>query len=300
MDHNELNRFWDATLKELQAVPIDAEVQAADPPGMMHEGVKTIQNHSVRMTSFEGVKIRGWYTTPIGAPPVHGFPAIVTLPGYFGIQPLPVHYVRHGYATLALYPRSQGESLQEWKIDHATRLTYHPKDRNKYYYRAAYMDCVRAVDFLCSRPEIDKNRVCVWGMSQGGGLALALGALDSRVKAIAAELAWPLNFPLSCKIESKPYGELFELLKANPGDRDEIMATLAYFDPLHLVKRIKRPVLMDAAFIDTVHPLYTIKDVFDAIECHKALHVYPDLEHGMRADFARHSLDWFDRYAHLP
>jgi hypothetical protein len=50
------------------------------------------------------------------------------------------------YATLSLYPRSQGESA-EWQIEHGTRLIYHVTDQERYYYRGAYMDCVRGIDF---------------------------------------------------------------------------------------------------------------------------------------------------------
>src|ERR1041385_7277586 len=44
-------------------------------------------------------------------------------------------------------------------------------------YRAIYMDCVRAVEFLLSRPEVDANKICVMGGSQGGGLTLATAGL---------------------------------------------------------------------------------------------------------------------------
>ena len=138
MNHDQFNAFWKETLDELASVPMDAEVEMADPEGIMHEAVKTFQNYSVRLSSFGGKKIRGWYTTPIGEPPAGGFPALITAPGYFGIQSLSTHYVRHGYCVFALYPRGQGESLVEWELPHSTKATYHVDDRYKYYYRGAY------------------------------------------------------------------------------------------------------------------------------------------------------------------
>ena len=157
MDHDQFNAFWKETLDELASVPMDAEVEMVDDEGIMHEAVKTFQNHSVRLSSFEGHKLRGWYTTPIGEPPAGGFPALITGPGYFGIQSLSTHYVRHGYCVFALYPRGQGESLVEWELPHSTKATYHIEDRYKYYYRGAYADLVRGVDFLCQCPEVDKT-----------------------------------------------------------------------------------------------------------------------------------------------
>ena len=106
----------------------------------------------------------------------------------------------YGYATLSLYPRSQGESLQEWQIEHGTRLIYHVTDRERYYYRGAYMDCVRGIDFLHRRTEIDTSRIGVWGSSQGGGLTLATAALDHRVSAAVAGVPWLCNFPVAAEV----------------------------------------------------------------------------------------------------
>ena len=114
----------------------------------MEGRIKTRTIYRVIMSSFEGRRIRAWYTIPSGQPPARGWPAIMEVPGYGGILTLPLHLVQYGYATLSLYPRSQGESLQEWQIEHGTRLIYHVTDRERYYYRGAYMDCVRGIDFL--------------------------------------------------------------------------------------------------------------------------------------------------------
>ncbi len=296
MDLQKINAFWKETLDELSTVPMDAEVEPHDPDGVMHEAVKTYQNHSVRMTSFGGIKVRGWFTTPIGEPPAGGFPALITAPGYFGIQSLSMHYVRHGYAVLALYPRGQGESIAEWELDHATKATYHADDRYEYYYRGAFADLVRGVDFLCARPEVDSNRIGTWGMSQGGGFALAIAALDKRIKAASAEVAWPLYFKEAVKIEDAPYGEYFKLLAEQPDKQDQIMETLEYFDAYNLVQNISCPTLMNAVVIDNIHPYHTLMPVFERIPVKKSIIVYPDIEHGTRADFARHTLDWLDRY----
>ena len=217
-------------------------------------------------------------------------------PGYFGIQSLSMHYVRHGYAVLALYPRGQGESVVEWKLDHATKATYHADDRYRYYYRGAFADLVRGVDFLNERPEVDSNRIGTWGMSQGGGFALAIAALDKRIKAASAEVAWPLNFKDSVKIEDAPYGEYYTMLKENPEKKELIMENLVYFDAYNLGKNISCPTLMNAVIIDPVHPYHTIMPVFERLPAKKSIIVYPDIEHGTRADFARHTLDWLDRY----
>ena len=49
-----------------------------------------------------------------------------------------------------------------------------------------YLRLVRALDYLCTLKEWDGKRVLVMGESQGGGQALALAGLDSRVDAVVA------------------------------------------------------------------------------------------------------------------
>jgi len=58
--------------------------------------------------------------------------------------------------------------------------------REDFYYRLMFLRDLRALDFLCSLPEWDKERVFLHGSSQGGGQALALASLDDRVGAVIA------------------------------------------------------------------------------------------------------------------
>jgi len=248
------------------------------------------------MSSFQGQKIRAWYTVPSGNPPPRGWPAVMEVPGYGGTIPLLSHLSQFGYATLSLFPRSQGESLKEWEIEKDTRVTYHLTDPKRYYYRGAYMDCVRGVDFLDGRAEIDSERIGVWGFSQGGGMTLATASLDGRVSAAVAGVPWLCNFPVAVGITTAPYVELHDWLAEHPDQREAAMTTLTYFDQLNLADGIKCPVLVGSAIEDEVHPLRTVMPVFENTRSMKSIIVYPDLEHEYRTDFTHHSKAWMDRY----
>src|SRR5437016_1313696 len=50
-------------------------------------------------------------------------------------------------------------------------------------------DAMRSLDYLISRPEVDATRIGAVGCSGGGALTNYLGALDSRVKAVASACA---------------------------------------------------------------------------------------------------------------
>jgi cephalosporin-C deacetylase len=298
MPVEEIRKFWEETQTALAKVDMDAKVEPVEESDVftMEGRIKTRTIFRVILSSFEGRRIRAWYTIPTGQSPSRGWPAIMEVPGYGGIMPLPLHLVQYGYATLSLYPRSQGESLKEWEIDHGTRLIYHVTDRERYYYRGAYMDCVRGVDFLHSRPEIDASRIGVWGFSQGGGLSLATAALDHRVSAAVAGVPWLCNFPVAAEVTTAPYMELHEYLQAHPEQRHQALTTLAYFDQLNLADAIACPTLIGSAISDEVHPLRTVMPVFEKIRAMKSIIVYPDLDHEYRTDFTAHGKAWMDCY----
>ncbi|MCC6857850.1 MAG: acetylxylan esterase [Bryobacterales bacterium] len=59
-------------------------------------------------------------------------------------------------------------------------------------------DDLRTVDYLCSRPEVDPNRIASVGLSVGGYRSFLLAALDERVKA-AVDVGWMTSFPFQVK-----------------------------------------------------------------------------------------------------
>jgi len=55
-------------------------------------------------------------------------------------------------------------------------------------------DDVRTVDYLCTRPEVDRHRIGCVGLSVGGLRSCYLAALDERIKA-AVVVGWMTSFP---------------------------------------------------------------------------------------------------------
>ncbi len=282
--------FWNQTLSELAEVPMDVRSE----PAPEHNG-REYTTSQVALTSWGGVRIRAWYSVPLDAPRKR-FGAIMSVPGYGGIKPIPTQLVQHGYAVLTLHPRAQGISRAEWDLETGTKLTYRVTDKDRYYYRGAYADCVRGIDFLLSREEIDPERIGMWGRSQGGGLTLAASSLDGRLKAAVAEQPFLCNYPLAVEIRTDPYIELNEYLRAHPSERAAVMATLAYFDPLSLAEQITCPILVNIGMKDDICPFQTIMPVFEKIRSQKALMIFPDLEHTPCTDFNNHAKNWLDRY----
>ena len=57
-----------------------------------------------------------------------------------------------------------------------------------------FWDDIRTVDYLISRPEVDRNRIGCVGLSVGGFRTIHLAALDDRIKAAVA-VGWMTSFP---------------------------------------------------------------------------------------------------------
>ena len=102
------------------------------------------------------------------------------------------------------------------------------------------MDCIRAVDFLASRPEVDSDRIAVWGGSQGGGLSLATAALDKRISFCMADVPWLCDWVQYYK--ASHWDKIDEWLAAKPGRSwKSMLRTLSFFDTMNMTDKI--PVL---------------------------------------------------------
>ena len=291
MGPTDLSRFWEGTIEQLKKTEMRASVD--ESPEQCGREFKTYQ---VAMDSFQGRRIRAWYSVPNDPPPNGQFPAVLAVPGYGGTKPIPTHLVLNGFIVLTLYPRGQGESIKEWQLEYGTKLTYHLEDKDEFYYRGAYMDCIRGLDFLGSHPEVAPRRLGMWSRSQGGGFTLATASLDSRLKVAVAEEPFLCNYPVSVNITSSPYCELRDYLAQHPEQRSQALETLSYFDCLNLVDRIECPTLVDIGMKDETCPYETIIPAFDRISGPKALHVYPELTHSPSTDFNAHAMSWLRRY----
>ena len=192
----EIHRFWQQTLAKSAQVPLEAKVEKV-------KDYLPYEKYQVTYRSTGDVHIRAYLSRPIEAEaPGTRLPAIITVPGYGGWQQgIMLDECMRGYIVLQVYPRSQGESADLWKIDGPDKLTWHIAHPEGYYYQGAYVDIIRGIDYLVSRPDVDSTRIGAMGTSQGGGLVLALAALDPRVKAVTAFLPFLCNFRLTATIE---------------------------------------------------------------------------------------------------
>jgi len=111
---------------------------------------------------------------------------------YPSYQKVSIGLVKQGYIVLIYDPLGQGERLQYFnpnKPDYEFWGTReHSYEGNQCYLTgtnlAQYMiwDSIRAIDYLYSRPEVDKERIGCIGQSGGGTNTAYLCAMEERIK----------------------------------------------------------------------------------------------------------------------
>lgn len=94
----------------------------------------------------------------------------------------PIWFARNGYACLIIDSVELGEILGQ---HHGTYRDNRWWWNSRGYTAAAAetWNCIRALDYLETRPEVDKSRLGVTGRSGGGAYSWWIAALDDRIKA---------------------------------------------------------------------------------------------------------------------
>ncbi len=236
--------FWENSLKELKKVAPRYKLTLVPEYSKLDYNV-----YLVDMYSLNNEPIKGYYARPKRK---GKFPVIVEYMGY-GSSPYPPNQTWDGFAYFVLSIRGQALNLP--KNHYGTWVTYGLNNKADYYYRGAYCDVVRALDFICTRPEVDSSRIAVRGGSQGGALSFVAAALDKRVKVAAPFIPFLSDFPDYFKIAPWPKSDFATYLQEHPNAKwNDIYELLTYFDIKNLAQWIECPLYMGIGIQDNVCP----------------------------------------------
>ena len=283
---DDFDPFWDGVLDDLGRIPLDA---AATHDPLRSTGAASVYQASYR--SLDGLDIFAWYAVPTGGD--GPFPAVLILPGYKSEPALRRDWAARGVAALSVAVRGKLPSSAQFNPGYPGLLTHGVEDRDTYSYHGVIADCVRAVDFLLSRPEIDPERIYCSGSSQGGGLTLITSALRHEIKAGVAGYPFLCCFPESMRmLRSYPYDELSCYARAYPDRTDRMLETLRYFDAVNFAPRIECPMVVGIAMEDEVCPPETSYAAYRQLGGERELWLFPNSGHGNAHAYPARETAW--------
>jgi cephalosporin-C deacetylase len=267
--------FWANTLALARANPLLPQRQRITYP---FPGVDVFD---IAYNGFDQTVVHGWLMVPV----MFGkdkYPCLVHYHGFGGNRGLPADfagYLLMGMAVISVDCREQTGSTGSaaaYSSGYAKNLSCKGiLDKDEYYYRYAYMDAVKALDFAETCPEIDPSRLVAEGGSQGGALGMAVCCLDRRPALALVDV--PSNSNLEARVEG-PFGSftsVFEYLQQYPDRAELAYDTLSYFDTMNMADKIACPVFASVGLRDTTCPAKCYFASYNRIKSAKSVILYP-------------------------
>ena len=237
--------FWERTFKELEAIPLEPEW--VEVPEYSNELRTT---YDVYYKSLGGVKAG----------------CSICLPNAPGKYPVFLQYMGYGSELFRFDPsgnpdridimvsvRGQGlfkKAAESW-------VSQGIADKDTYYYRGAFCDVKRSVEFAASLEKADADRIFALGESQGGAFTAIAAATDKRIRAASLAVPFLGDYPDYARIVWWPVHEVFAQADQQGISREDLFRTLSYFDVKNFAPRITCPVIMAFGLQDPTCPPHT-------------------------------------------
>ena len=261
--------FWDTTIAEARAAGGAPTVIPVASP------LRAVEAFDVTFPGFGGHPVSGWLVLP--AQRSGPLPLVVQYIGYGGGRGMAhehLHWAAAGYAHFRMDTRGQGTSISSIGSTADPvgsgpaifgMMTRGILSREDYYFRRLFTDGVRAIDALAGLDVVDPERIAVTGRSQGGGIALAVAGLDSRIRVAMPNVPFLSDFPRAVrKAQRDPYLEIVRYLSQHRHQTGPVFETLRYFDGVCFARQAKAEALFSVGLMDDVCPPSTIYGTYNA------------------------------------
>ncbi len=289
--------YWNKTLAELKQIKPEFNLRKVDSLCSSSR-----DGYIVEMKSLGALTIRGYYFVPKTG---GKHAAVLHVPGYGqGYQDRRIFLEnREDVIELALCVRGHGISADVFNPGFGVPGIWGYKlcSETEIAYRAIYMDCVRAVEFLLNRPEVDSSRIGVMGGSQGGGLTLAVAGLCSdKIKACSFFDPGPCDPRDHLRIRSLCVREFQNFLKFynNECTLEDALNVWDLIDTKEFAGWIKCPVFFVTSLFDDDIPPHLGFSAYNKISAPKSFKIFPELghlnnkAHDIQMQFLKHILEY--------
>ena len=287
---DDFRSYWDDVLKKASEVPMDIRMTFSPEKSNDKADVYYVRVQSYRRGNY----VYGVLTIPKGEGP---FPAVLRLPGasvrgFSGPNPLAYEGMIvfeigiHGIPvdqSPEIYSALQSGSLAGYA---AMGLD----NRDTFYYKKVYVGCVRAVDFLFTLDKFDKERLAVYGGSQGGMLSIVTSSLDDRVKYMVC------HYPAFCDVtgyyNGRAGGWPHLFINKNETNIQARINTSKYYDTVNFARFINIPGYYSWGFNDlTCCPTSTFS-AYNVINAPKRLELALDAGHWLYPWHVNEGVKW--------
>jgi cephalosporin-C deacetylase len=246
----------------------------------------------IEMKSLDNLTIRGWMTLPKTSNKSKKFSVLLGLPGYQVVLK-PIVGKDDDLAIITLNTRGQGNSRDVIHTERDAFISYNIEDKNKYIMRGVIMDCVRAVDFIYSRPELRHDQILATGGSMGGYLAIALAGLDNRITICSAQNPILSDVHNLVGTTEWPMNDIRKYVAGKPDVTfDQVLHNMEYYDTKNFATNVKCPILLGLGLLDPYVPPSNGYAVYNSLNTDKKVMVYKDLGHEVSQKYKDYEGSW--------
>jgi len=269
-------------VKALSSTPLNARVtKTTEADGIV---VEEVMFHS-EMDGEKSVDIFGIFAYPKGA---RGLPAFIWNQGglYQATDWFPKLGAKRGYAALCIdFPIPGYRSTGGYPINSEPGMGDDPKQAPIYHGAVALL---KAVSYLESRAEVDKNRIGMAGSSWGGFFTTLMAGVDPRLKA-ASSMFGAGNLQM---------GNLWWDGNGNSATRDAAKreAWRTTLDPAWRLQNVKIPIAWVTGADDQFYWMPSVSKTYEMAAGPKNLAILPNWNHALTPNLDEQQFAWLDVY----
>lgn len=294
----DMRAFWDKEIKAMRKLKMKASLTPVEIPADKVKKAENLECFAFEINCVGDVPARGYLARPKNAEK-KSLPIVVYLHGA-GVNKagnrssivLAANYAKRGggaivvdlnaHGMLGDQPQSYYDDLNANALKDYSRRE--PVDHKSYYFRTMFLRAQRTLDYLCTLPEWDGERILVMGSSQGGAQTAALAGMDPRVK--VAVLTVPAMMDMGGKLAGRLSGwpKLLEVYK----ESETAPEILPYYDGANFLQMTDARLFMEAGLSDfTCAPAAVFAGYNVAKSADKVIYTNPYRPHSGYANFSR-------------
>jgi cephalosporin-C deacetylase len=265
----DFDEFWSNSKAEVRAIPIDLQQTKIDSLSNDKRDV-----YSVSFATVNDQRVYGYLCVPKGGE--SPYPTIVNVPGAGpGVGP-DTSLADKGFVSLNMnvFPyecpldgKERQKVYDEYNEKLGMRYCYlNGMDRERYFFRPAYLGIDRAIDWLAEQDYVDATRMGFWGSSQGGASALILGGMNKHFCAIFSSVPALCDHAGMLKGRSPGWPRIVDFYNND----EEALEASRYMDGVNFARNIDEATIdITVGFIDVTCSPSSVYAAFNVIPSEK-------------------------------